>query len=86
MTLLRFLRSSMSMKSMMMIPAEIAQTNLTNDLGNGVKVGLDDGVFEPRRFADKLAGVDVDRDESFGLVDDDRAAGLEPDLAAQELC
>ena len=65
--------------------AEVAQTNLANDLGDGVEVGLDDGVFEASGLADELAGVDVDRDEGFGLVDDDGAAGLEPDLGAQRL-
>ncbi len=65
--------------------AEVAQANLANDLGDGIEVGLDDGVFEARRLADELAGVDVDRDEGFGLVDDDGAAGLEPDLGAQSL-
>ncbi len=65
--------------------AEVAQTDLANDLGDGIEVGLDDGVFEARGLADELAGVDVDRDERFGLVDDDGAAGLEPDLAAQRL-
>ena len=65
--------------------AEIAQTDLPDDLRDGVEVGLDDGVFEASGFADELAGVDVDRDEGLGLVDDDGAAGLEPDLGAQRL-
>src|SRR5580658_274499 len=63
--------------------AEIAQTNLAHDLRNRVEVGLDDGVFQARRLADIFAGVDVDRDQRFGLIDDDRAAGLEPHLGAQ---
>ena len=70
---------------MMMMPPEIAQTDLADDLGDGVEVGLDDGVFEASGLADELAGVDVDRDEGLGLVDDDAAAGLEPDLAAEGL-
>ena len=65
--------------------AEVAQTNLANDLGDGIEVGLDDGVFEPSGLADELAGVDVDGDKGFGLVDDDGAAGLEPHLGAQSL-
>src|SRR6266567_9022357 len=65
--------------------AEIAEANLTDDLGDGVEVGLDDGVFEAGGLADELAGVDVDRDERLGLIDDDGAAGLEPDLRAQGL-
>ncbi len=63
--------------------AEVAQTNLADDLGDGVEVGLDDGVLEAGGLADELAGVDVDGDEGFCLVDDDGAAGLEPDLAAK---
>ena len=65
--------------------AEVAQTNLADDLGNGIEVGLDDGVFEACGLADVLAGVDVDRDEGFGLVDDDGPAGFEPDLGAKSL-
>jgi hypothetical protein len=65
--------------------AEVAQANLADDLGDGVEVGLDDGVFEARRLADVLAGVDVDGDQRFGLVDDDGAAGLEPDLGRRAL-
>src|SRR5665213_1472375 len=41
--------------------------------------------FEAGSLADELARVDVDRDQGFGLVDDDRAAGLEPDLGTQGL-
>ncbi len=66
--------------------AEVAQTNLADDFLHGFEVGLDDGVFEARgTFADKLAGVDVDGDERFGVVDDDVAAGLQPHLGAQRL-
>ena len=65
--------------------AEVAQPDLANDLGDGIEVGLDDGVLEPRRLADVLAGVDVDRDQRLGLVDDDGSAGLEPDLRPQRL-
>jgi hypothetical protein len=31
--------------------AQVAQTDLAHDLGDGVQVGLDDGVFQPRRLA-----------------------------------
>ena len=51
----------------------------------GLGVGLDDRVFEPVRFADELAGVDIDRHQRFGLVDDDIAARFQPDLRAQRL-
>src|SRR5882757_1524464 len=65
--------------------AEVAQTDLADDLGDGVEVGLDDGVFEARGLADVLAGVDVDRDEGLGLIDDDGAAGFEPHLRTEGL-
>ena len=60
--------------------AQIAQPDLAHDFLDGIDVGLDDGVFEARRLADVLAGVDVDRDQRFGLVDDDVAATLQPDF------
>ena len=64
--------------------AEIAQANLADDFLHRFEVGLDDGVFEARgAFADEFAGVDVDGDQRFGVVDDDVAAGLEPDFGAQ---
>jgi hypothetical protein len=65
--------------------AEVAEANLADDLGDGVEVGLDDGVLKAGRLADVLAGVDVDGDERFGLVDDDGSAALEPDLGAESL-
>ena len=66
--------------------AQIAQPDLAHDLRDGIEVGLDDGVFEARRLADIFAGVDVDGDQRFGLVDDDVAAGLQPDLATAAPC
>src|ERR1039458_4650524 len=65
--------------------AEVAQTDLANDLGDGIEVGLDDGVFQARGLADEFSGVDVDGDQGLGLVDDDGAAGLEPYLGTQGL-
>ena len=65
--------------------AEVAEANLADDLGDGVEVGLDDGVLKAGRLANVLAGVDVDGDERFGLVDDDGSAALEPDLGAESL-
>src|SRR5882724_2336209 len=66
--------------------AEVAQPNLPDNLLHGFEVSLDDGVLEPRgAFADELAGVDVDGHQRFGVVDDDVAAGLQPDLRAQSL-
>ncbi len=64
--------------------AEVAQANLPDDFLDGFEVGFDDGVLEARgAFADELAGVDVDGDEGFGVVDDDIAAGFEPDFGAE---
>ncbi len=66
--------------------AKIAQTNLANNLRNRIEIGLDDRVLEARRLADELAGVDVDRDQSLGLVDDDRATGLSATPWSAEPC
>ncbi len=63
--------------------AEIAQPDLTHNLFDRVSIGLDDGVFEAVGAADEFAGIDVDGHQSLGLVDDDMAAGLQPDLGAQ---
>ena len=65
--------------------AQIAQPNLTHNLRNRIEVRLDDRVFQPRRLADKLAGVDVDRDQRLGLVDHDRSTRLQPHLRPQRL-
>ena len=65
--------------------AEIPQTNLANDLRNGVEVRFYDRIFEASGLAHELAGVDIDGDEGFCLIDDNRATGLEPDLRAQSL-
>src|SRR5262249_18356253 len=59
--------------------AEVAQPDLTDDFFGSFEVGLDDGVFEAVRFPDEFAGVDVNRDQGFGLVDDDVPARLQPD-------
>ena len=65
--------------------AQVAQPDLPHDLLDRLGVGLDDGVFEAVRLADELAGVDVDRHQRFGLVDDDVAARLQPHLRPQRL-
>ena len=67
--------------------AQIAQPDLPDDFLHRLEVGLDDRVFEAaaRFLADVAAGVDVDGDERLGLVDDDRAARLQPDLALERL-
>src|SRR4029077_107371 len=64
--------------------AEVAQPNLPHDFLHGFEVGLDDGVLEARgALANELSRVDVDGHEGFGVVDDDVAAGFEPDFGAQ---
>ena len=64
--------------------AEIAEAHLADDFLDGFEVGADDGVLEAiRAFADEFAGVDVNGDERFGVVDDDVAAGFQPDFRAQ---
>ena len=65
--------------------AQVAEPNLADNLRDGVEVRLDDGVLEPRRLADILAGIDVDGDQGFSLVNNDGATALEPDLGAQRL-
>ena len=60
--------------------AQIAQTHLAHDLLDGVDVRLHDGVFEASGFANVLSGVDVDRDQRLGLIDDDVATALQPDF------
>ena len=49
---------------------QIAQPDLSDDLFDRVRVDLDDRVFQTIRFPDVLAGIYVDRDQRFGLIDD----------------
>src|SRR6202011_5413920 len=64
--------------------AQIAQANLAHDFFHRFQIGFDDGVFQARgTFADEFAGVDVDGDQRFSVVDDNVAAGLEPHFGAQ---
>ena len=60
--------------------AKIAQANLAHDFLDRVDVGFDNGVFQACRLAYVLAGVDVNRHQCFGLIDDDVAAALQPDF------
>ncbi len=64
--------------------AEVAQPQLPRDHLRGLEVGLEDRVVEAAA-ADEAAGVDVDRRHRLGLVDDQVAAGLEVDAAAEGL-
>ena len=55
--------------------AEVAKANLPRDLVDRFHIRSRDRVLEPGiALADEFAGVDVDRDERFGLVDDEIAA------------
>ena len=62
-------------------PGQIAQAELPGHLVGGLEVGLDRGLVDVA-LARRAAGVDVDRGEGFGRVDDDRAAGRELDHGA----
>ncbi len=62
---------------------EVAETNLADDFRYRVEVGLEDGVLKARRFANVFAGIDVDGNEGFSLVDDNGASRLEPDLGLE---
>ena len=64
-------------------PAQVAQADLAHNFLHRVDIGLDDGVFQAIGLAHVLARVDVDRHQRFGLVDDDKASRLEPDLGPQ---
>src|SRR5262249_41114179 len=66
--------------------AKVAQADLPDNFLHGFEVCLDDGVLEARgTFADEFASVDVNGDKRFGVVDDDIAAGLEPNCRAKGL-
>ena len=55
---------------------EIAQAELSGDFFRRLQVGLERGVLDVM-LAGRAAGVDVDRDQRLGLVDDDVAAGAQ---------
>ncbi len=52
---------------------EIAQAQLPGDFLRRLEIGLERGILDVM-FAGRAAGVDVDRDQRLGLVDDDVAA------------
>ena len=65
--------------------ADVAQPELADDLLGRLEVVLGDGLLEVAAAAGELAGVDVDDGHGLGAVDDQRAAGGQPDLAVQRL-
>src|SRR5579863_1224253 len=65
--------------------AQIAKPDLPNNFLDRIHVRFDDRVFQSRRFADVLTGIDIDRDQSFGLVDYDVSTALQPDFRLQGL-
>ena len=85
-TFSRLRRSSMSMKSSTMMPPRSRRRiwrTISFTASRLVLTMVSSRRVEP--LAHVLAGVDVDGHERFGVVDDDVAAGLEPDLGAQGL-
>ena len=61
--------------------AEVAQAKLAGDFVGGLHVGLEGGGFGVGVVAE-LAAVDVDGDDGFGAVDDQRPAGGKRHVAA----
>ena len=55
---------------------KIAQAQLAGDLVGGFEIGPQRGVFDIV-LARGAAGIDVDRDQGLGLIDDDIAARLQ---------
>ena len=62
--------------------ADVPEAELVDDLGNGLEVGPEDGLFQVRP-PHVPARVHVDGGERFALVDDQVPARLEPDLSPQ---
>ncbi len=64
--------------------AQVAQPDLAHDLAGRLEVDLEHRLLEVA-LAHVLAGVDVDGHQGLGVVDDDVAAGLEPDPPPERL-
>jgi hypothetical protein len=60
--------------------AKVAQAQLAGDFVGGFAVGAEGGFLDVAALGG-AARVDVDRDQRFGVVDDDGAAGGQGDLA-----
>ena len=65
--------------------AEVAEADLARGLGHGLEVGRGDVVLAVVLAAAVAAGVDVDRGQRLGLVDDNLAAARERDAAREQL-
>src|SRR5512146_2943838 len=63
-------------------PADVAQAQLLDHFLDRLEVGPQHGLVLVG-LADEAPGVDVDRGERFGLVENQVAARLEPDLAVE---
>ena len=55
---------------------EVAQSQLSRHFLSRLEIGLERGVFDVM-FARRATGVDVDRNQRLGLIDDDVAAGAQ---------
>src|SRR5436853_275054 len=64
--------------------AEVSEAQLARDRLRRLEVGLEDRVVEVAR-ADEAAGVDIDRRQRLGLVDDQVAARLQLDALLERL-
>ena len=74
----------MSMKSMTMIPPMSRRRSCLAISSAASRLLWNTGLLEARG-ADVLAGVDVDHRQCLGVLDDQRAARRQPDLAVERL-
>ena len=81
----RLLSSTMSMKSITMIPPTSRSLQLPDDLLGRLQVVAGDGLLQVAALAGELPGVDVHDRHGLGGVDDQRAAAGQPHLAVQRL-
>ncbi len=62
--------------------AQVAQTQLARDFLRGLQVGLQRGLLDVGALG-RARGVDVDREQRLGMVDDHRAAGGQTDFPGE---
>src|SRR3990172_5195628 len=65
-------------------PPQVPEAHLTGNLARRFQIRLEDGLFEVV-FADVAPGVDIDRDQRLGLLDDEIPPRFQPDLGPQGL-